>query len=61
MLRLGSIRTRYISNGGFQLLKRSFSMNQSLLEKESASKVLLSGKLGSKLTTAVLVIHFNLI
>ena len=61
MLRLRSLRSTFVSRSGYQLLRRSVSSSQGLSENEPASKLLLSGKLGSKLTTTVFVLCFDLI
>lgn len=61
MLRFGSLRSRIVSRNGYQLLTRSVSSSQGLSKNEPASKLLLSGKLGSKLTTTVFVLGFGLI
>ena len=61
MLRLGSLRSKFVSRSGYQLLTRSVSSSQGSSKNEPASKLLLSGKLGSKLTTTVFVLGFDLI
>lgn len=61
MLRLGSFRSKLVTRSGYQLLRRSVSSSQGLSKNESASKLLLSGKLGSKLTTNVFIVVFDLI